>query len=766
MARTQQARPIAIATPLGEDVVLVESLSVSDQLGRLFRIDLELLSEDGSIAFDDIVGENVTVRLETPRQTTRYFNGVVSYFGQRGSAGRLASYQATVVPWLWFLTRTSDCRIFQEKTVPEILETVFRDHGMTDFENRLSGQHRAWEYCVQYRETSFDFVSRLMEQEGIYYYFEHDNGKHTLILANGSSAHSAYPDYEELAYRPPHQASTDPERIRAWAFGKQVEPGGYALNDFDFKAPKKDLGTLSKIARQHAAADFEMYDYPGEYTEYSNGESYARVRIEELQAQHQVARGESDARGICVGHTFQFVDYDRDDQCIEYLVTGLTLHAQADQYDSSGAPTGKGPLCRCSFTAIDSATPFRPARITPKPSIRGCQTAVVVGKSGEEIDTDEYGRVKVKFHWDRYSKGDETSSCWIRVSQPWAGRKWGGMFLPRIGQEVIVEFLEGDPDQPIITGRVYNGDNMPPYTLATNKTMSTLKSLSSKGGGGFNELRFEDKKGEEQVFIHAEKNQDVRVKNDCFETIGNNRHLVITKDQFEHVKNKRHEKVDVDHMEEVTNDRHLKVGGKEAKEVVGSKSLTVTGDVIEVFKMNHSEETTQGLFLKAMNVQIEGMTEIELKCGGSSIVLTPAAIFIVGGPLVNINSGAGPPVVKPPLNAVAPTAPTEAEEADTADPGEVADVKAKQREMKAGKYGSVQVKPYKPSSEKKNWVEIELVGEDGSPVAGERYRIELPDGSVAEGSLDGNGRARIDGIDPGTCTITFPNLDKDAWEGA
>jgi type VI secretion system secreted protein VgrG len=358
-----------------------------------------------------------------------------------------------------------------------------------------------------------------------------------------------------------------------------------------------------------------------------------------------------------------------------------------------------------------------------------------------------------------------------------AGKKWGQLFLPRIGQEVIVEFLEGDPDRPIITGRVYNGVAMPPYELPANKTMSTLKSNSSKGGGGFNEVRFEDKKGEEQIFIHGEKNQDIRIKNDCFEWIGNNRHLIVKKDQLEHVENNRHEIVDADHMEEIGKDRHLKVKGKQAMEIVGSKSLKVAGDVIEEFKANHSEKASMSYYLKAMGIVIEADTGITLKVGGNSVVIDNTGVTVKGslvtieGSMVKIDSGPGSPAASgSPGSLISPAAPTKAEEADKADPGEVEQVKARQRQLKAGKYGSTQVQAFKPpkTDEEKaarpSWIEIKLKDDDGNPVPGQKYKVSLPDGkTVAEGTLDGNGFARVDGVEPGTCKITFPDLDKDAW---
>ncbi len=631
MAITQENRELEIATPLGKDVLLITSMSGTEQLGRPFNYQLELASEDHQIKYTDIVGQNVTIRLNLSEDKTRYFNGFVSRFTQTLSAGGMASYRATVVPWLWFLTRTADCHIFQEMTVPDIIEKVFRDHGFTDFERSLSGSYRTWSYCVQYRETDFNFVSRLMEQEGIYYFFKHENGKHSLVLADSASAHEPYPELEGLEYHPADKGTKPEECVSDWVVGTHLQPCSYALNDFDFENTKKDLQARAKVERKHAAAKFEIYDYPGEYVESNDGEEYAKKRIEELQSQYEVVSADSDARGICTGYTFKLTDqrteHPREDQNREYLITSANYNIDTGEF-YSGGEGGGGCVYSCSFTAIDAKQPFRSPRITPKPSIPGPQTAMVVGKSGEEIWTDEYGRVKVQFHWDRQGTVDENSSCWIRVAQVWAGKNWGAMYIPRIGQEVIIEFLEGDPDRPIITGRVYNDKAMPPYVPKTNPTISTLKSNSSKGGGGFNEIRFEDKKGEEQIFIHAEKNLDVRVKNDRFETVINNRHLHVEKNKIEHIDNNRNELVGADHKEEIGKDRHLNVKGKEAKEITDSMSLTVKGDVIEVFKANHSEETTSDYYLKADNVVIEGLSNITLCVGESYIAIESSEIEI------------------------------------------------------------------------------------------------------------------------------------------
>ncbi|HAV64561.1 MAG TPA: type VI secretion system tip protein VgrG [Verrucomicrobiales bacterium] len=635
----QQNRILAISTALGDDALVLKAISVEEPLGRLFRIEAELASEDAEIDFDKIVGTNATIRLELGDGGTRFFNGVVSRFVQMGNKGGFARYHASLVPWFWLLTRTAECRIFQEMTIPEIIEKVFRDHGLNDYQLNLSESHSKREYCVQYRETDFNFVSRLMEQEGIYYCFKHENGKHTMVLADSASAHSAAPGFEEVEFVELEEGAEGHLGITSWQIEREVQPGTYALNDFDFKLPKKSLLSLSTKSRQHGAADFEMYDYPGEYVEASDGERLSKVRLEEYQSQHEVCSGQATTRGLSTGSIFKLKRHPRADQNREYLITGVSLQAEAGEF-AAGGGEGGGDFFSCAVRAMNSEEAFRSRQSTPKPLIQGPQTAIVVAPDGEEIHVDEFGRVKVRFHWDRLGKGDETSSCWIRVAQVWAGKQWGGIFTPRKDQEVIVEFLEGDPDRPIITGRVYNGEAKPPYELPANKTMSTLKSSSSKGGAGFNEIRLEDKKGDEQIFIHAEKNHDVRVKNDSFEWVGNNRHLVVKKDQFAHVENNQSVIVDQDHKEKIGKDRHLRVVGKEAKGVDGSLSLTVKGDVAEVFEANHSETTKADYYLKADNIVIEGQTNVTVKVGGSSIAIGADGIALKTDGTIKIEAGA------------------------------------------------------------------------------------------------------------------------------
>ena len=512
---TQKYRMIAVNTPLGGDVLVFGRMTATEQLSRLFEFDLELFSDRNDIGPQDVLGKNMTVRMELPMGGTRYFNGFVTRFVHIDThSQRYGAYRATLSPWLWFLTRTADCRIFQNKTVPDIIQGIFGEHGFSSVvQDKTSGSYGTWEYCVQYRETDFNFVSRLMEQEGIYYYFTHENGKHFLVLADSYSSHGKIANYDSVPYFPPDvHDHRERDHLFEWITVQQVQPGAYALNDFDFKLPRKSLKAVLSQPKTHDMADFEMYDYPGEYIETSDGENYSKIRLQELQAQYEVAHGRGNAAGLATGYLFSLTQCPREDQNREYLILSAVHRLESDDYESIAEVAGSGKPYRGDISAMVSSQPYRPARLTPKPLMQGPQTAIVVGKKDEEIWTDEYGRVKCQFPWDRYGVSDENSSCWIRVSQSWAGKKWGAMNIPRIGQEVIVDFLEGDPDQPIITGRVYNGLNKPPYTLPDNATISTLKSSTSKGGGGFNEIRLEDKKDAEQLFIHAQRNEDIRVR--------------------------------------------------------------------------------------------------------------------------------------------------------------------------------------------------------------------------------------------------------------
>lgn len=747
---TQKQRVLGIETALGDEALVLRSISLQEPISRLFTIEAELRSEKGEIDFDEILGKNVTVRFELGENGTRYFNGFVSRFVQISNTGEFASYRAEIVPWLWFLTRAADCRIFQNKSVPDIIEEVFKAHGFSDYELKLSGSFPPWEFCVQYRETDFNFVSRLMEEEGIYYFFTHENGKHTMVLANGSSAHVAAEGFDEIAFQELDKGGSGQDVITDWTVQKEVQPGSYSLNDYSFEKPKTSLRTSANKSRPYGGANFEIYDYPGEYETPAEGERLAQVRLDEYQSQYEVLRGASSTPGITTGCKFKMKGHPRADQNRDYLITSVSLHADAGEYASGG---GGEEFFTCQFTAIPFDQTYRAPRITPKPMIQGPQTAVVTGPKGEEIHVDKYGRVKVQFHWDRYGKLDENSSCFIRVSQIWAGKNWGAIYTPRIGQEVIVEFLEGDPDRPIITGRVYNDSVMPPYALPDKKNVSTLKSNSTKGGSGFNEIRLDDTKGKEQIFIHAEKNQDIRVKSDALEFIGNERHLIVKKDQLESVEGDKHGAVKGDHLTKVEGDRGATIGGDRMIKVSGGNSVTVGGDQMEkvggdqhLKASNINSEASQKISLKAgtdiaekagmnyavdagmavhikagMTVVIEAGVQLSLKVGGNFIDINPGGVFITGT-LVMINSGgaAGSGGGCSPTAPAAPQSPGDPKkpkEADDAKPGEKTEnAAATPYEKKKAEVKAVAVEPSPAAAV------LKQAAEDGTPFCEECER--------------------------------------------
>ncbi len=778
-ARTQETRQLAVATPKAENAFLLREFSGTEAISSLFEYQLELIGTDTNVPYKDLVGKGMTVRLELGAGGTRYFNGVVSRFAQTESEEGRMQFRATLVPWLWLLTRRSDCRIFQKMTVPDIIKQVFRDQGLTDFEDKLDGTYREWEYCVQYRETDFAFVSRLMEQEGIYYYFRHENAKHVLVLADSTSSVKVFPAYPEVRFKPFDAVLVDYEFIHTWEVERELQPGKFTHTDYDFKAPKKDLLTSCKATRAGAENAYEVFDYPGEFDIATDGEDFASVRLDEYLSRFEVARGGGDCRGLTTGCKFKLVGFRRDDQNKEHLITSTSVSAVSDEFES-GSKGGSTELTfSVRFTAIDATQLYRAPRVTPRPVIHGCQTAVVVGKSGEEIWTDEFGRVKVQFHWDRDSAADENSSCWVRVSQPWAGKKWGAVNIPRIGQEVIVEFLEGDPDRPIITGRIYNGDNKPPYDLPSMATVSAMKTNSSKGGGNFNEIRFEDKKDEEMLFVHAAKDHDLRVKNDVKVWVGNDHHVVIKNHSHAKIDGNRHEKLLGSTHTEIQQDRHITIKGKDSAEVTGQVTLKVTGDVVEEFGANHSETTKGDLYIKAKSIYIEASSGIAFKCGGSELVLGSSGATLKGsevvldGTSVRIASGPGSPAVAGSAgSANAPDPPEDPLEALEADPGEAAEVAAKKATRDKGAVSAPSVGTMAQSEseaapeEELGWVAVELKDDLGNPVPGERYRVELPDGAIVEGNLDDKGYAKVAKTKRGDCKIEFPDIHPDEWKRA
>jgi type VI secretion system secreted protein VgrG len=634
---TQANRLLSIATPLGPDVLVIKSLQMTDEMGRPFSCQAELRSTNEALNFDEIIGKPVTIRVEIPDGEPRFINGYVARFVQEGvpSANRSNRYVATIVPWLWLLTRQTDCRIFQNQTTQEILTALFGDFNIPSeaFSFNLQTTLKPREYVVQYRESAFNFVQRLMEQEGLYYFFKHSDGKHEMVITDQPATHVPAEGYAEIPFIPQSVEAFQQERIWEWTVEKQLNPTKYAHRDYDFRAPDASTQANKEVPRTHDLAGFEVFDYPGGHYGFPDGETVgegtrlAQVRIDELAVQYEVVRGRGDPRGLVVGARFTLTGFSRADQEREYVVTSAFYHAEVSDYQT-GSETTSPHMYQVGFTAIPADTVFRLQRTTPRPVVAGPQTAVVVGPAGEEVHTDEFGRVMVKFHWDRRAAGDDTSSCWIRVSQLWAGRGWGAMYIPRIGQEVIVDFLEGDPDRPIITGRVYNATNTVPAALPANKTQSTIKSNSSTGGEGFNEFRFEDKAGEEQIFMHAQKDLHVKVLNDRVVGIGNDDHLTVENDQKNHIKHDRNDTIDNDHKEKIGNDYNSEVTGKLAQKVGASYSLDCGDDIIIKSATNISLEAAAQISLKGDIVVIEAATNATVKCGDNFLAIDSSSLSL------------------------------------------------------------------------------------------------------------------------------------------
>ncbi|UVM72484.1 type VI secretion system Vgr family protein [Pseudomonas alvandae] len=635
MLFNQASRLAKITSPLGPEVLLLKDMGGGEELGRLFNYELQLHSLDNAIDLNQLLGKPMCVSLQLDGGGERHFHGIVARCSQNVDQGQFASYQVTLRPWLWLLTRTSDCRIFQNLTIPQIIKQVFRDLGFSDFEDALSHPYREWEYCVQYRETSFDFVSRLMEQEGIYYFFRHEQGRHVLVMADAYGAHTRAPGYASVPYYPKNEQQRERDHIHDWHLAQEVQPGSLELNDYDFQRPSARIDVRSAMPRPHAAGDYPLYDYPGTYVQSSDGEHYARTRIEALQTLHEQIELSGNARGLGSGHLFSLTGFSRKDQNREYLIVGARYYLSQESGESGvGAPSAQ---FESSLTCIDAQQSFRPMAITHRPIVKGPQTALVVGPKGEEIWTDQFGRVKVHFYWDRHDQSNENSSCWIRVSQAWAGKNWGSVQIPRIGQEVIVSFLEGDPDRPIITGRVYNAEQTVPYALPANATQSGTKSRSSKGGtpANFNEIRMEDKKGAEQLYIHAERNQDIVVEvdeshsvgHDRNKSIGHNETVRIGQDRLRAVQRNdallvggtKSDSISTQYLVEAGSQIRL-VCGKSVLEFNASGEINISGTAFNIYASGNGNIDTGG----RLDLNSGGASEVDAKGKGIKGVIDAA----------------------------------------------------------------------------------------------------------------------------------------------
>lgn len=652
-------RLLTVSTPLGDDAFILTGVRGREELSRPFSFRLEMVAETSTaVAPADLVGKPVGWTVSYPNEVTRKFHGVVKSLAAGEFIGRERRvYRVEVVPWLWFLTRTTDCKIFQNKTAPQIIEDVFKGFGFTSdhYNTNLTGSYPTREYCVQYRETAFAFVSRLMEEEGIFYFFKYGDDKHTLVLADDTGAYADCDPHAEPEYRP---ELDDAEAVSAWERRHEFRSGKYAHTDYNFETPATSLLADSPTTvGLPGISKYELFDYPGNHAVTADGTARAAVRIGEVEVGYDTAAGTGRCNSFRPGCKFKMKGHLTDTQ--KFVLVAVE-HAATEPL-TAGVRGGGGDY-QNTFTAIPASVPFRPERLTRRPVVEGPQTAVVVGPGGEEIHTDKYGRIKVHFHWDRYGQKNDADTCFIRVGELWAGKNWGMIFTPRIGQEVVVDFLEGDPDRPVVTGRVYNAEQMPPYALPANMTQSGVKTRSTKGGttDHFNELRFEDKKDAEQVYFHAQKDFVRVVENDDTLTVGhdqsieikNNRQLVV-KEGWEKI---TIEKGDRERTVSKGNDALTVSTGKRTVEVKADYAVTVQegNRTITVSKGNDTHVVSQGnrevkvdtgndtltvasgdlkIDVTAGKALIQAGTSITLQVGGNSIVIDTNGIKITASKL-------------------------------------------------------------------------------------------------------------------------------------
>jgi type VI secretion system secreted protein VgrG len=592
-----QTRRIAtLKTPLGEDHLVLVRFEGSEALGELFEFRVDALSEDGDIDFDRAIGRSCVIRF-TSYGSERAFNGILVEAQWMGVSGANYAYRLVLRPWFWLLSHTSDCRIFENKSVTEIIKQVFSDRGFSDFRDSTTENYPRIEYCVQYRETDLNFVCRLMEQYGIYYFFEHTDDKHTLVMADAKSSHSPIPAHATIPYIGlAGRDRIDREQVNEWIANRRFRTGKIELKDYDYLQPNAKLMSDAKGRAGYRRSDMEHYDYPGKYKEQGQGDHFAKVWLEAEQSLDRRRFASGDAASLFPGGLVTLEKHWKDSENIEYLVLRATHSFVTEDYRSGAVPLPER-IYQGSYEFLPSDCPFRSQIVTPKPIVHGPQTAKVVGKSGEEIDVDEHGRILVQFYWDR----KKMQSCRVRIAQVWSGNKWGGIFIPRIDQEVVVEYLEGDPDRPLVTGTVYNNNNKVPYTLPDNMTIAGWKSDSSKGHGGYNELIFDDKKGSEEIGVHAQKDLKLVILNSETREIGEN----FTPP-----------------LGSASRSTTLKNGDDELAVEMGNQKVTIMGD--QSTEVNQSIDTT-------------ALVSMTLTVGLSTITITPVSISL-SSPMVEVQA--------------------------------------------------------------------------------------------------------------------------------
>jgi len=660
-----------VSAGLAESDLIFRRLKGIEALGEMpeYRIELHRATKKTAVAPKELLGKPACVHLRLPDDSMRYIHGLVTRFERGGAVGSYDVYHVELRPWLWLLTLGADCRIYQDMDAVEIIKSVFTEY-QGDIELKLDGSFRKRPYTVQYRESDYAFVARLMEEEGIYHYFKHEAAKHTLVLCNSARAHTPIEGGKLVwaSVQTERQLRTDV--IQAWSQSNQLRSLKYTHTDFAAEGTTTSLkGDASWSPGYPARNDLEVFDYPGGYEDLAmiEGETgkktqeakrLAQLRVDAYESGYVVTRALTPCRHVAPGFTFDFSDYPKlGDAAGSFLVIGANYDIEFAGQEANRDTESAGFSCR--FDSVPKAVKFQPQPEAVRPVIQGPQTATVVGPAGDEIHTDKYGRVKVFFHWDRVGKKDGTTSCWVRVSTPWASNKFGMVALPRIGDEVVVDFLEGNPDRPLITGRVYNGTNMPPWDLPAQATVSGIKTRSSKGGkaDNANELRFDDAVGKEYVWFEAEKDFHRVVKNDSWDTVKRDVWTEVVRDSQHKVGGKYEMTIAKAATVKVDSDVSIKLGSDtlmevkrmfnakvdEAIIVQGGESIVVSSgrhfdlDVAQSIKLTGGSS----VHVKGLGVVIDGDTSLTIKAGSGSVVLDAGGVTITGK-LVKINSGGSP----------------------------------------------------------------------------------------------------------------------------
>ncbi|MEI2602967.1 type VI secretion system tip protein TssI/VgrG [Erwinia aphidicola] len=603
---------ITATTPAGDGTLQFWKLEGMEVVSRSFELTVTLLSTDARLDRRAMLGQPITLTIPTAALAAapRYLNGKITSVKVHSAdlnGTRYAVYTLVMESDLWPLKRDRNQRIFQNQRLPDIIKTVLGEYGV-NVEDRLAGDYRTWEYCVQYQESSYDFISRLMELEGIYFFFRHDAEQHTLVMFDAPQQHQPFAGYEAIPYHATASGgSTDEEGIGAWSIAERVTPGIYSLDDYDFRKPNAWMFQARQNPSSPQPGKIDYYEWPGRFVEHSHGEFYARIRQEEWQAEHQRIDARATSTGIVPGCTFTLSNPPFASDADDYLILSALYHFEENSYASGGGESNHTVW----LTVIPSSTQFRSAQRTAWPRTHGPQTAKVVGPQGESIWTDKYGRVKVKFHWDRHAKGDDTSSCWVRVSSAWAGQGFGGVQIPRVNDEVVIDFINGDPDRPIITGRVYNEASMPPWALPAAATQMGFMSRSKDGTpDNANALRFEDKAGEEQLWVQAERNMDTTVKNDETRSVGGNQTLAVAKSFDGKVSGLYNHATQLNRSELVGGDYSLDSQGAILLSS-GQGIRLLSGDSMLILDPNGT------ISLQCLNFQINASQQGEINTGGT-----------------------------------------------------------------------------------------------------------------------------------------------------